>query len=55
MNASVLNVHNLSPCSEHLQIGSSAFCATNGPTTVAPNLATSMFVGAATLMAILMI
>jgi hypothetical protein len=54
MNASVLNVYNLTQRPEHLQNGSSTLSATNGPTTVAPNLATFMFVGTATLMTILM-
>jgi hypothetical protein len=54
MNASVSNVQKRTPCPEHLQNGSSALSATNGPTTVAPNLATSMFVGSATLMTTLM-
>jgi hypothetical protein len=50
MNASVLNVQNITPCPEHLQNGFSALNATDGPTTVTPNLATSMFVGTAALM-----
>jgi hypothetical protein len=54
MNASVLNVQNLTQCPEHLQNSSSALSATNGPTTVAPNLATSMFAGIETLMTTLM-
>jgi hypothetical protein len=53
MNASVLNMQNLTPCPEYLKNGSSALNATNGPTTVAPNLATSMFVGTATLMTLM--
>jgi hypothetical protein len=53
MNASVLNVQNFSQCQEHLQNGSSALIVTIGPTTVAPNLATNMFVGTATLMALM--
>jgi hypothetical protein len=54
MNASVLNMQNLTLCPEHLQNGSSALSGTNGPTTIAPNLATSMFVGTATLITTLM-
>jgi hypothetical protein len=53
-NDSVLNVQSLAPCPEYLQNGSSALSAMNGPTTVAPNLATSRFVGTATLMTTLM-
>jgi hypothetical protein len=49
MNAFVLNVQNVTPCPEHQQNGSSALSATNGPTTVAPSLATSMSVGTASL------
>jgi hypothetical protein len=54
MNASVLNVQSLTPCPEHQQNGFNALSATNGPTTVAPNLATSMFVGTVNLMTTLM-
>jgi hypothetical protein len=54
MNASVLNMQNLIPCPEHLQNGFGALSATNGPTTIAPNLANSMFVGTASLVTTLM-
>jgi hypothetical protein len=50
MNASVLNVQKLSPCPEHQQNGLSASSATNGPTTIAPNFVTSVFVGTVILM-----
>jgi hypothetical protein len=53
MNASVLNMQNLTPCPEHLPNYSSALGATNCPTTVFPNLATCMFVGTATLMTLM--
>jgi hypothetical protein len=49
-----IELQNLPACPEHLQNGSSALSATNGPTTIAPNLATSMFVRTATLMTTLM-
>jgi hypothetical protein len=55
MNASVLNVQNLTPCPEHLQNGSSAKSATDRPTTFVPNLVTYMFVGTVTLMALMKI
>jgi hypothetical protein len=54
MHATVLNVHKLTPCPEHLQNGSSASSSINVPTTLAPNLVTFMFAVTATLVTILM-
>jgi hypothetical protein len=54
MNAFVLNVRNLTQCPESLQSGSSALHVINGPTTVAPDSATALFIATATLMTTLM-
>jgi hypothetical protein len=55
MNTFVLNVPNLTQCPKFLQCGCSALHVINGPTTVAPDSATAVFVATATLMTTLMI